>query len=1203
MKRILLLTVLLLTTIATAQVTAGPVPDYILCDDVSNDGTELFDLTFWDATAIGNQSPATHSATYFSSQFDAVNNLNQLPMANYSNVTNPELIFIRVDDNATGNFNITTGNLIVETLPVVNNLQSFTYCGSITATGEVQVDLYDIEPFMSNGQNNLLFTYFLSQQDADSNSNPLSTTFIHQANSPVDLFIRVQTSLNCHIVINVVAILTDCNQNTQVVDLEECEDQNNSACFDLNVNDFPALGTLSPNQYSVTYHISQVDADNNVNPLTSPYCTSTSQPIFVRVHDITTGSGDTSQSFNLVISPAPPVFNLTPITGCDDDGDGFIDWDSSAVLAEIDATATPNIDSAFTEYYLTQQDALDRVNLIGFGANFSTTAAVSQVYVRTDFFPSGCASASPLQLITDPNCFSIGNPSHLLQCADPGVQVCFDLTQHAGQIMANNNPTDFSISYHLSDADANTDTSAISAPNNYCINSNQIIYFRLEENATGAYRVGSFDLFINTYTYDNTVSLILDECDTDLNGNVDFDLTLIATQLNAGAILSYYEDPIDAQNETQAITNPSLYNLPVNSQFNTVYVRETVAGDCDLIYTIQLNAQGNCNNSYLCENALSLCDRIGQPFVNIADNSNAQLGNYYPFSQSTGPRNPSWFYIPIETSGDLTIEVWQNTQPDFLGQDLDIDYALYGPFTTATGGCANGLTQANYVDHSFSVNMPEIGQINNAQSGEYYLLLTSNFSNTAGFLKVEIGAGSTATVNCDGIRMQSILDVNLNGVVDATDVPFPLGIFDWEKNMNGSVMQVVTPLSAYTIYDSDPANSYDLGYNVIPAYASNYTVSPATYSAQSIPAGSGVTTRDFLVTPLAAYEDVVVYIIPQQQPRPGFTYKETVVYANLGTTPVATGQLQFSYDPQLSIVAVDDPTAVINPTSVDLNYTNLLPFEYRTMEIEMQIPVIPNINLGDILTNTASITPVANDITPLNNTSVSSQIVIGSYDPNDKMESRGAFINPSEFGPSDYFYYTIRFENTGTASAINVRVEDTLDAQLDWSTLEMINSSHNYVMEQMEEQVVWRFDNILLPDSTTDPVGANGYIYFKIKPLASSEGTVIPNTAEIYFDFNPPIITNTFTSTFRTPLSIDEPAVVNFSLIPNPTSGIVQVNLQNAVLDNAQVVLYDVRGRITLSRKLTNNNPQLDFTDLPAGIYIAELRNGDQTYTTKVVKQ
>ncbi|MEP5096935.1 MAG: T9SS type A sorting domain-containing protein, partial [Nonlabens ulvanivorans] len=137
----------------------------------------------------------------------------------------------------------------------------------------------------------------------------------------------------------------------------------------------------------------------------------------------------------------------------------------------------------------------------------------------------------------------------------------------------------------------------------------------------------------------------------------------------------------------------------------------------------------------------------------------------------------------------------------------------------------------------------------------------------------------------------------------------------------------------------------------------------------------------------------------------------------------------------------------------------------------------------------------------------------------------------------------------------------------------------------------------------TDPVGANGYVYFKIKPITSIEGTVIPNTAEIYFDFNPPIITNTFTSTFQTPLSIDTPQTVNFSLVPNPTSGSVQVNLQNGMLENAQVVLYDVRGRITLSRKLTNNHPQIDLTELPAGIYIAELRNGDETYTTKVVKQ
>jgi uncharacterized repeat protein (TIGR01451 family) len=457
--------------------------------------------------------------------------------------------------------------------------------------------------------------------------------------------------------------------------------------------------------------------------------------------------------------------------------------------------------------------------------------------------------------------------------------------------------------------------------------------------------------------------------------------------------------------------------------------------------------------------------------------------------------------------------------------------------------------------------------------------------------------------NCDGIRVQSILDVNLNGIVDAGDVPFLTGIFDWEKNNNANVIQIATTDAVYSFFDSNSLNIFDLGYNVLPVYAANYSVSPASYTGQTILVGSGITTRDFLITPLTVYEDVVVYIIPQQQPRPGFTYKERVVYANLGTTPVAAGQLQYTYDTQLSIGAVDDAAAVIGARTVDLNYTNLLPFEYRTMEIEMQIPTIPTVSLGDLLTNIAVISPVTNDLTPSNNTSTSSQIIISSYDPNDKMESRGEFINPSTFTSEDYFYYTVRFQNTGTASAINVRIEDTLDAQLNWGSLEMINSSDTYVMEHMEDQVVWRFDNIMLPDSTTDEPGSNGYVYFKIKPLPGwTEGTAIPNTAEIYFDFNPAIITNTFTSTLQTPLSNPDVVETLFSLTPNPASDQITVNFNNAI-EEASLTLYDLRGRVMLLQKLTQSQLQIDISELKQGVYLAKFVNGDQTYTSKLVKK
>ncbi len=50
----------------------------------------------------------------------------------------------------------------------------------------------------------------------------------------------------------------------------------------------------------------------------------------------------------------------------------------------------------------------------------------------------------------------------------------------------------------------------------------------------------------------------------------------------------------------------------------------------------------------------------------------------------------------------------------------------------------------------------------------------------------------------------------------------------------------------------------------------------------------------------------------------------------------------------------------------------------------------------------------------------------------------------------------------------------------------------------------------MLPDSTRDGVGSNGFIQFSIKPLADlPEKTRIENFADIFFDYNPPIRTNT----------------------------------------------------------------------------------------------
>jgi hypothetical protein len=120
-------------------------------------------------------------------------------------------------------------------------------------------------------------------------------------------------------------------------------------------------------------------------------------------------------------------------------------------------------------------------------------------------------------------------------------------------------------------------------------------------------------------------------------------------------------------------------------------------------------------------------------------------------------------------------------------------------------------------------------------------------------------------------------------------------------------------------------------------------------------------------------------------------------------------------------------------------------------------------------------------------------------------------IHESHSNISLYHPRTIRFQNTGNAPAINVNIEDTLDSRLDWNTFKMISSSHHCtVLTKEGRNRLWRFNAINLPDSVFDERGSHGFITFSIKPkLTVGIGEVISNKADIYFDYNLPVTTNT----------------------------------------------------------------------------------------------
>ncbi|MBK9459574.1 MAG: T9SS type A sorting domain-containing protein [Sphingobacteriales bacterium] len=153
------------------------------------------------------------------------------------------------------------------------------------------------------------------------------------------------------------------------------------------------------------------------------------------------------------------------------------------------------------------------------------------------------------------------------------------------------------------------------------------------------------------------------------------------------------------------------------------------------------------------------------------------------------------------------------------------------------------------------------------------------------------------------------------------------------------------------------------------------------------------------------------------------------------------------------------------------------------------------------------------------------QIIIGSYDPNDKQAVPRGIGEQHIVAKNEEIEFTVRFQNTGTADAINIFILDTLDLQnLDFSTLRMGIVSHEYTTELTGNVLRINFDNIHLPDSTTNEPASHGFVKYHIRTKSNlNGGETINNTANIYFDYNAPITTNTTQHTInQAPTAIDD---------------------------------------------------------------------------------
>ena len=175
-------------------------------------------------------------------------------------------------------------------------------------------------------------------------------------------------------------------------------------------------------------------------------------------------------------------------------------------------------------------------------------------------------------------------------------------------------------------------------------------------------------------------------------------------------------------------------------------------------------------------------------------------------------------------------------------------------------------------------------------------------------------------------------------------------------------------------------------------------------------------------------------------------------------------------------------------------------------------------------------------------------------------------------------------------------------------------STHEYSANiGADRALTFIFNNILLPDSTTNLEASQGFVDFRISPdVTTPLETIIENDAAIYFDFNEPVITNTVFHTLgRNFLEVVNTEVVpgvaiQWNIFPNPVADQLQLQLSGEdVPERLLLQVLDAQGRLLRQASFSGKNHSLSVADLPAGWYQLSLTlpNGDPLGTARLIKK
>lgn len=843
---------------------------------------------------------------------------------------------------------------------------------------------------------------------------------------------------------------------------------------------------------------------------------------------------------------------------------------------------------------------------------------------------------------------SFNSFSQTIAYAVPDLHQCnyevFDLTVNSATVLGNQNPAIHSVNFFLSAANANTNANPIANPTSFVGGMTNVIYIRVTNTQNSSFAVTSFTA---SWNFSGAIGPFSDVtvCDEyslpPLPANLSYNtgpngsaMVLMAGSIITSTMQIYVHDDVNNCSNgddfmvvvinspvppiVQDIVACDAYALPalmagnyssgpggsgtvinmgdliMSSQTIYVYVANGMCTtESSFNVTIIPTPEGNFPNVYSCTEYVLPTPASGFQYWTMPGGMGTAIAPGTVISQSkviyanaesgTIPNCTSEYEIEINI-GEQTIILENLTGCDLGNGEANFLLPAAIPYDLQQAGIAVTFHET-IVDAYNGINAISGSNYVNIVPYQQTLYVRIEFAQdciTISDLSLVVGECSNSTISGT-----VSLDSNGNGC-DAGD---PQMTNTQLSLTNGNtVMYAYANASGQYSFYGVPEGNNNITISSLPAYF--------TTPASQLVITTGNNDSDianFCVAGPAPVSDAQLSLTAMAMPVPGFEISYVLRVQNIGST-VLSGSATFSYDNMiLNYIGSSPIQASQTSNTVTFNYSNLNPSQHVAYYLNFVVFTPPTVVSGNVLNVSATAVTNQSDINLGNNAATLQQTVVNSYDPNDISVHEGHLI--SEQQADGYLHYTIRFQNSGTAPAVNVRLENVLDLHLDWSTLIPLAASHSYFAERTGNNLTFRFNNIMLPAEQDNEPASHGWITYKVKPVSGfAIGDVISNVAHIYFDFNAPIVTNTVTTQIQQ-LSIDSHSLGMLKLYPNPASDNVFFNGFDGPVN---IIISDIRGKSIKTAVITAGQ-SVEVSNLEAGIYFVRIASEGIWVTKKLI--